>query len=81
MLTGETEKLVVAAMPSWFVAVRLTVPVNPLNGVITNVIPEAVAPGWTVTAPLHGVVVELLVIEKSGLLPETTSTDAMAPLG
>ena len=45
MLTGETEKLVVAAMPSWLVALRFTVPVNPLNGVIVNVIPEAVALG------------------------------------
>ncbi len=32
-------------MPSWFVALKLTVPVNPLNGVIVNVMPEAVAPG------------------------------------
>jgi hypothetical protein len=37
MLTGDTEKVVVAAIPSAFVTVRLTAPVNPLNGVIVNV--------------------------------------------
>ena len=81
ILTGETLKLVVAAIPSWFVAVRLTVPWNPLNGVITNVIPEAVAPGRTVAVAPHGLVDELLVMEKSGFVPETMSTEANAPLG
>jgi hypothetical protein len=37
ILTGDTEKLVVAAIPSPLVTVRLTEPVNPLNGVIVNV--------------------------------------------
>jgi hypothetical protein len=77
--TGETgEKEVVAAIPSLFVAMRLTEPVNPLAGVIVKVMPVAVAPGCTVTAvadPVHG------PREKSGFLLETMSSDASWPFG
>jgi hypothetical protein len=77
ILTGDTEKLVVAAIPSALVTVRLTCPVNPLKGVIVKVCPAAVAPACTVAfAPQVGA-----EMEKSGIVLETTSTDAIAPFG
>jgi hypothetical protein len=67
MLTGFTEKVNCEATGVLAVAVRLIVPVNPLNGVSVNAIPEAVAPDLTVVEAWHG------VSEKSPWLVETTS--------
>jgi hypothetical protein len=80
IVTGDTEKLGVATIPSLLVAVRLIEPVNPLTGVIVKMTPEAVAPGCTVVdAPqVAG------AKEKSGLpeeADETMSTDASGPFG
>lgn len=74
-VTGETLKLGVPAALSLFVATTLTVPVNPLTGVIVKDMPVEVEPGCTVTVPLQG------VMEKSGAVAETISTDAIEPLG
>jgi hypothetical protein len=76
--TGDTEKEVVAIIPSLLVAVRVTGPVKPLAGVMVKVMPAEVPPGATVTAvadPVHG------PREKSGLVAETMSTDASGPFG
>ena len=67
MLTGFTEKANCEATEVSAVAVRLIVPVKPLNGVSVNAIPEAVAPDLTVVEAWHG------VSEKSAWLVETTS--------
>jgi hypothetical protein len=68
----------VAIILSLLVAVSVTVPVNPAAGVTVKVIPEAVAPGCTVTVvvdPVHG------VRAKSPLVEETISKAACEPLG
>lgn len=75
MVTGETENEVVALAESLLVAVRVTAPVNPLTGLIVKVTPGAVAPGKTVVVPTQG------VIEKSGFVADTISTEARDPLG
>jgi hypothetical protein len=50
MLTGLTEKVNCEANGVSAVAVRLTVPVNPLDGVSVRVTPEAVLPDLAETA-------------------------------
>ena len=78
--TGDTEKLGVATIPSLFVAVRLTEPVNPLTGVMVKVTPAAVAPGCTVVVAPQVAGAK----EKSGLpevVEETISTEAIGPFG
>jgi hypothetical protein len=77
-LTGDTEKVGVAAIPSALVKVKLTIPLNPLTGVIVKVTPEAVAPGCTVVIAPQVAGAK----EKSGLPEEETiSTDAIGPFG
>jgi hypothetical protein len=60
MLTGLTEKVNCEAKGVSAVAVRLTVPVKPLDGVSVSVTPEAVLPDLAEVAAWHG------VKEKSG---------------
>ncbi len=73
IVTGESEKVVVASAELLLVAIMLTEPVNPLNGVTVKVTPEAVAFGATLTDPVQG------VMEKSAVVVETTSTEASVP--
>jgi hypothetical protein len=68
----------VAAIPSLFVTIRLTVPEKPFAGVIVKVIPLDVAPEATVSEvaePVHG------PSEKSAFVLETMSTEAIGPFG
>ena len=79
-MTGDTEKLGVATIPSLLVNVRLTGPVNPLADVIVKVTPVAVAPGCTVVVAPQVAGAN----EKSGLpedADETISTEAIDPFG
>jgi hypothetical protein len=73
MLIGVTLKDGVAVISELLVKVIFTDPVNPFTGVTVNTMPLEVAPGFTDTPPVQG------VIEKSGLVVETTSTDASVP--
>lgn len=66
-LTGFTENVNCDATGVLAVAVRLIVPVKPLNGVSVRVMADAVAPDLTVVEAWHG------VSEKSAWLVETTS--------
>jgi hypothetical protein len=71
-------KLGVAAIPSLLVTIKFTVPVNPFAGVMVKVTPLEVPPGATVSAvavPVHG------PNEKSPLVAETISTEAIGPFG
>ena len=73
MLTGLAEKVNCEANGVSAVAVRLTVPVKPLDGVRVRVTPVAELPDRAELVAWHG------VKEKSGLLLETTSITS-APL-